>query len=127
MCCTRVRSSDDIERARTDVVSFRWLAAPQAPDFRSISRFPEHHLAAFANVSLQALELCRAAGMVKLGKGPLDGTTVRTNASKHNVMSYARLTEKQKVLAREISDLLAESKTVDVAEHAKFGPGKRAD
>ena len=125
--CTGVRSSREIERACTDVVSFRWLAAQQAPDFRSIARFRERHLAAFANVFLQALELCRAAGMVKLGKVALDGTKVRANASKHKAMSYARLTEKQKVLAQEISDLLAEAKTVDATEDAKFGPGKRAD
>lgn len=89
--------------------------------------FRERHLAAFANVFLQALELCRAAGMVKLGKVALDGTKVRANASRHKAMSYARLTEKQKVLAREVSDLLAEAKTVDASEDAKFGPGKRGD
>ena len=125
--CTGVRSSRELERACTDVVSFRWLAAQQAPDFRSIARFRDRHLAAFANVFLQALELCRAAGMVKLGKVALDGTKVRANASKHKAMSYERLVQKQKVLAQEVSDLLAEAKTVDATEDAKFGPGKRAD
>lgn len=125
--CTGVRSSREIERACTDMVSFRWLSAQQAPDFRSIARFRERHLAAFANVFLQALELCRAAGMVKLGKVALDGTKVRANASKHKAMSYERLVEKQKVLAQEVNDLLAEAKTVDATEDAKFGPGKRAD
>lgn len=125
--CTGVRSSRELERACTDVVSFRWLSAQQAPDFRSIARFRERHLAAFANVFLQALELCRAAGLVKLGKVALDGTKVRANASRHKAMSYARLTEKQKVLAQEVTDLLAEAKTVDAGEDAKFGPGKRGD
>ncbi|MGP9504430.1 transposase, partial [Specibacter sp. AOP5-B1-6] len=123
--CTGVRSSRAIERACTDMVSFRWLSAQQGPDFRSIGRFRERHLAAFANVFLQALELCQAAGMVRLGKVALDGTKIRANASKHKAMSYARLTEKQKVLAQEISELMAEAKTVDADEDAKFGPGKR--
>ncbi|MDJ0358484.1 ISL3 family transposase [Paenarthrobacter sp. PH39-S1] len=39
--CVGVRSSREIERACTDVVAFRWLAAQQAPDFRSISLFRE--------------------------------------------------------------------------------------
>ena len=65
--------------------------------------------------------------MVKLGKVALDGTKVRANASKHKAMSYARLTEKQKVLAQEISELVAEAKTVDADEDARFGPGKRGD
>lgn len=125
--CVGVRSSRQLEKACTDVVAFRWLAAQQAPDFRSIGRFRERHLAALANVFLQALELCRAAGMVKLGQVALDGTKVRANASRHKAMSYARLTEKQKVLAQEISDLMAEAKTVDAAEDAHFGPGKRSD
>lgn len=125
--CVGVRSSRELEKACTDVVAFRWLAAQQAPDFRSIGRFRERHLAALANVFLQALELCRAAGMVKLGQVALDGTKVRANASRHKAMSYARLTARQKVLADEISDLMAEAKNVDAEEDARFGPGKRGD
>ncbi|WP_442951388.1 IS1182 family transposase [Paenarthrobacter sp. Z7-10] len=125
--CVGVRSSREIERACTDVVAFRWLAAQQGPDFRSIGRFRERHLAALANVFLQALQLCQAAGMVSLGRVALDGTKVRANASRHKAMSYARLTSKQKVLAEEISALMEEAKTVDADEDARFGPGKRGD
>ena len=125
--CVGVRSSRELEKACTDVVAFRWLAAQQAPDFRSIGRFRERHLAALANVFLQALELCRAAGLVSLGHVALDGTKVRANASRHKAMSYSRLSAKQKVLADEISDLMAEAKTVDAAEDARFGPGRRGD
>ncbi len=125
--CVGVRSSRQVERACTDVVAFRWLAAQQGPDFRSIARFRERHLAALANVFLQALQLCQAAGMVSLGKVALDGTKVRANASRHKAMSYARLTAKQKVLAEEISVLMEEAKTIDADEDARFGPGKRGD
>lgn len=125
--CVGVRSSRELEKACTDVVAFRWLSAQQAPDFRSIGRFRERHLAALANVFLQALELCQAAGMVSLGRVALDGTKVRANASRHKAMSYARLTAKQKNLADEISDLMHEARTVDAAEDARFGPGKRGD
>ena len=122
-----VRSSRQIERACTDVVAFGWLAARQGPDFRSIGRFRERHLAALANVFLQALQLCQAAGMVSLGKVALDGTKVRANASRHKAMSHARLTTKQKVLADEIGALMEEAKTIDADEDARFGPGKRGD
>ncbi len=125
--CVGVRSSREIERACTDVVAFRWLATQQAPDFRSIGRFRERHLAALANVFLQALQLCQAAGMVSLGKVALDGTKIPANASRHKAMSYARLSAKQKVLAEEISALMDEAKTVDADEDARFGPGKRGD
>jgi len=125
--CVGVRSSRELERACVDVVAFRWLSGQQAPDFRSIGRFRKRHLAALGNVFLQALELCRAAGMVSLGRVALDGTKVRANASRHKAMSYARLTEKQKILAQEVSDLLAQAQAVDAAEDARFGKDKRGD
>lgn len=125
--CVGVRSSRELERVCVDVVAFRWLAAQQAPDFRSIARFRKRHLSALGNVFLQALELCRAAGMVSLGQVALDGTKVRANASRRKAMSYARLTEKQKILAEEVSALLADAETIDDAEDARFGKDKRGD
>ena len=125
--CVGVRSSRELERACVDVVAFRWLAGQQAPDFRSIGRFRQRHLAALGNVFLQALELCRAAGMVSLGRVALDGTKVRANASRRKAMSYARLTEKQRILAAEVSDMLADAQSVDADEDARFGPDKRGD
>ena len=80
-----------------------------------------------AFVFLQALELCRAAGMVSLGQVALDGTKVRANASLRKAMSYGRLTEKQKVLADEVSALLADANAIDDAENARFGKDKRGD
>jgi len=125
--CVGVRSSRELERVCVDVVAFRWLAAQQAPDFRSIARFRKRHLSSLGNVFLQALELCRAAGMVSLGQVALDGTKVRANASRRKAMSYARLTEKQKVLADEVSALLADADAIDEAEDARFGKDKRGD
>jgi len=125
--CVGVRSSRELERVCVDVVAFRWLAAQQAPDFRSIARFRKRHLSSLGNVFLQALELCRAAGMVSLGQVALDGTKVRANASRRKAMSYARLTEKQKVLADEVSALLADADAIDDAEDARFGKDKRGD
>ena len=90
--CVKVHSSREIERACVDVVAFRWLSGQQTPDFRSIGRFRKRHLAALGNVFLQALELCRAAGMVSFGRVALDWTKVRANASRHKAISYARLT-----------------------------------
>ena len=125
--CVGVRSSRELERACVDVVAFRWLCAQQAPDYRSIGRFRKRHLAALGNVFLQALELCRAAGMVSLGRVALDGTKVRANASRRKAMSYGRLTEKQKVLAAEVSELLAQAEAIDDAEDTRFGKDKRGD
>ncbi len=122
-----VRSSRKLEAACVDVVAFRWLAAGQAPDYRSIARFRRRHLSALGHLFVQALALCQAAGMVRLGRVALDGTKLRANASRRKAMSYARMSEKEKVLAQEVSDLLAEAEAIDRAEDARYGKNRRGE
>ena len=124
---TGVRSSRAIERKCVDDVPFRWLAAGAAPDYRAIARFRKRHLSALGHLFVQALALCQAAGMSSLGRVALDGTKVRANASKRKAMSYARMTEKEKVLATEVSALLAEAERIDKAEDKAFGKNRRGD
>jgi hypothetical protein len=76
---------------------------------------------------VQALALCQAAGMVRLGRVALDGTKLRANASRRKAMSYARMSEKEKILAQEVSDLLAEAEAIDAAEDAEHGKNRRGD
>lgn len=121
-----VRSSRKLDAACVDVVAFRWLAAGSAPDYRAIARFRKRHLSALGHLFVQALALCQAAGMVSR-QVALDGTKVRANASKRKAMSYARMTEKEKVLADEVSALLLDAERIDKAEDAKFGKNRRGD
>ncbi len=118
---TGVRSSRKLEAACWEQVAFRWLAGGEAPAYRAIAKFRKRHLSALGHLFVQALELCQAAGMVSLGKVALDGTKVRANASRRKAMSYARMTDKQKILAAEVSELLAEAERIDKDEDAKFG------
>lgn len=124
---TGVRSSRKIEKACHDDVAFRFLAANQAPDFRSVARFRRRHLTALDALFLEILKLCQQAGMVKLGRVALDGSKVRANASRRKAMSYKRMTEREADLQREVDDLLADAETTDVAEDEQFGPEGRDD
>jgi transposase len=132
---TGVRSSRAIERKCVDDVAFRFLAADQAPDYRSIARFRRRHLDALAGLLTQSLRLAQRLGMVKMGRVALDGTKLRANASKHKAMSYARLVDKEQAVEGEIADLeaavadlLADAEATDAAEDAKYGPdGKDSD
>lgn len=124
---TGMRSSRKLEAACIDVVAFRWLAAGSAPDYRAIARFRKRHLSALGHLFVQALALCQSAGMVSLGQVALDGTKVRANASKRKAMSYARMTGKEKILAAEVSTLLAEAERIDKAEDKAFGKNRRGD
>ena len=118
---TGVRSSRKLEEACWNQVAFRWLAGGQAPSYRAIGKFRKRHLSALGHLFVQALELCQAAGMVSLGQVALDGTKVRANASRRKAMSYARMSEKHKILAAEVSDLLAEAERIDADEDKQFG------
>lgn len=132
---TGVRSSRAIERKCVDDVGFRWLAADQAPDFRSIARFRRRHLDALAGLFLQSLRLAQRLGMVKMGRVALDGTKLQANASRHKAMSYPRLLAKEEKVEGEVAELeamvaalLADAEAVDAAEDARYGiDGKDAD
>lgn len=132
---TGVRSSRAIERKCVDDVAFRFLAAEQAPDFRSIARFRRRHLEALAGLFTQSLHLAMRLGMVKMGRVALDGTKLAANASKHKAMSYARLVDKEEQVEAELAEieakaaaLLADADAIDSAEDAKFGvEGKDTD
>ena len=118
---TGVRSSQKLEEACWDKVAFRWLAGGEAPAYRAIAKFRKRHLSALGHLFVQALGLCQAAGMVSLGQGaPWTPAMVRANASRRKAMSDARMTDKQKILAAEVSELLAEAERIDKNEDAKL-------
>lgn len=130
-----VRSSRAIERKCIDDVAFRFLAADQAPDYRSIARFRRRHLEALAGLFTQSLRLAQRLGMVRMGRVALDGTKLRASASKRKAMSYARLVDKEQQVEAEVADLeaavadlLAAAEATDAAEDVRYGPdGKPTD
>ena len=123
--CIGVPSSRRIEKSTYEVIPFRVLSANQHPDHDTISEFRKRHLVALSRIFLQVLELCRKAGLVKLGHVALDGTKVKANASKHKAMSYDHMQKKTDELKAEIARLLAEAEAVDAAEDTRYGRGKR--
>ena len=125
--CVGIPSSRKIERATYRDVAFRVLAADQHPDHDSLAEFRKRHLPALASLFVQGLHLCQKAGLVRLGHVALDGTKIKANASKHKAMSYARMTETEARLEREVHALLAEAQHVDAAEDAQDGRGQRGD
>ncbi len=125
--CTGKPSSRQIEQATYEEVPYRVLAANSHPDHDSLAAFRQRHLAALAGLFAQVLDLCRRAGLVKLGHVALDGTKVLANASKHKAMSYGRMAEAEQRLQQEIAALLAQAQQVDAAEDAQYGKGRRGD
>ncbi len=124
---TGVPSSRQIERKCEEDVGFRVISANQKPDHSTIAEFRQIHLKALEGLFLEVLQLCRKAGLVKLGHVAFDGTKVKANASKHKAMSYAYMEKDEKRLREEIRNLLREAQERDREEDQKYGKGKRGD
>jgi len=121
--CTGTYASRRIARQLKDSVALRYLAAGNQPDFRTISDFRKRHLPALAGLFEQVVKICREAGMVKLGRVAVDGTKMKANASKHKAMSYGRMRKKEKVLKREIRELLDRAEAADRDDDQRYGSG----
>ncbi len=94
---TGTPSSRKLEERTHSDVAVRFLCAGQQPDYRPIARFRRRHLDALAGLFVQALRLCKRAGLVGLGTLALDGTKLRANASRHKAMSYDRMVKAARV------------------------------
>ena len=131
---TGTPSSRKLEECTHSDVAVRFLCADQHPDYRPIARFRKRHLDALAELFVQALRLCRQAGLVGLGTLALDGTKLRANASRHKAMSYERMVKRERELGAEIAAiranakaLLAEAEQIDATEDERFGVDRRGD
>ncbi len=103
-----VRSSRAIERRCVEDIAFRVLAGNHAPDHVTIARFRQRHELALAEVLVDSLRLCAAAGLVELGTVMLDGTKIEANATKAASRTLADI-------EAEVARMLADA---DAADHA---------
>lgn len=122
-----VYSSRAIERACEERVDFMAVTGRSKPDHDTICDFRRRHREALARLFVQVLELCRDAGLTRLGHVALDGTKVKANASKHKAMSYKRMKEREPELAAEVERWLKTAQRADEAEDEEHGKGHRGD
>lgn len=123
---TGVFSSRKLEQATYVDVAFRVLCANQQPHFTTINEFRRQHRSVFAGLFVQVLQLCQRAGLVKLGQVAVDGTKMRSNASKHKAMSHVRMQAEEKRLQAEVERLLESADDIDAQENALYGEDHRA-
>ena len=125
--CTGTYSARKIATKLVDSVAFRFLAAGNQPDFRTLSEFRRRHGEALAALFTQGLRLCRQAGLVKLGRVAIDGTKITANASKHKAMSYGRMRTQEAALEQEVHALLRQAEAADREDDRRYGPERRGD
>jgi transposase len=117
---TGVASSRKIAAALEQDVGFRFLAANQTPDHRTVNTFRSQHREALESLFIEILELCREAGLVKLGRVALDGTRVQGNSAIDRKQTRAQL-------EAAVLELLAAAEAVDRAEDEQYGLEVRGD
>jgi chemotaxis protein histidine kinase CheA len=125
--CVGRPSSRGIEKATYEDVAFRYLSANQHPDHDTLAAFRQRHWKALAQLFAQGLQLCREAGLVRIGKVALDGTKLAANASRRPSRDYAELQEREGQLEQQVGELLEQAARVDAEEDARFGKGERGE
>ena len=103
---TGVHSSRKIERACSDSVAFRFIAANTQPDHDSIATFRRRFLPQIEALFVQVLMLAREMKCLKLGTIALDGTKIAANASKHKALSWEHANRIEAHLREEVQMLL---------------------
>jgi len=115
-----VRSSRKIAAALENDVGFRYLAANQRPDFRTISDFRKEHLAELEALFTESVRLCQEAGLAKLGRVAVDGRKVKGNAALESNRT-------REAIQKEVASILAEAEQLDKEEDARYGAETRGD
>jgi transposase len=105
------RSSRGIERACRDDVACRVITANLVPDHSTIAEFRRRHEVALAGLFTDVLELCRQAGLVRVGVIALDGTKVQANASRFANLDYRQISQQ----------ILDEADRIDREEDELYG------
>jgi len=119
--CVGIPSSRKIAQAVIDDVPFRWLAAGNWPDFRTIAAFRLQHIEGMKLMFLQVLLLCKQSGLIKAGVVALDGTKVAASAALDRNRTWAKLTEQEKALMVQIEFLLQQAEATDKDEDGRYG------
>jgi transposase len=111
-----VRSSRVIERLCRRDAGYRFIAGDEVPDHTVMARFRQRHAGQMKGVFLQVLDLCREAGLIRLGLVALDGTKVKANAGLDANRTAG-------TIAEQVSRMLAEAEAADAREDRQFGAG----
>ena len=115
--CTGIRSSRQIERRCHEDLAFRVLSGNSTPDHVTIARFRVRHEQALAGLLVASLQLCAAAGMVRLGLVALDGTKIAANAAAAANRTHTHL-------QAQVAELLSQAAAADRAEDREHGAGR---
>ncbi|MEM3043324.1 MAG: IS1182 family transposase [Thermoplasmata archaeon] len=125
--CKGIPGSRRISAAVEEDIAFRFLAAGNTPDFRTICQFRRTHIEPLKGIFKQVVRLCQRAGLVKLNVVAGDGTKMKAHASMSKSKTMDPLLEEDARLEKEINDALTAGMNADEEEDQRYGKDKRGD
>jgi hypothetical protein len=108
-----VFASRRIERATYRDVAVRYLTGDTHPDHDTICEFRRENGKVVKEAFVEVLRLGRQMGLVKVGMVSVDGTHIKANASKHKSVRYDRAGELEKLLRKDVEELLQRAAKAD--------------
>lgn len=102
-----------IERATYRDLAVRYLTGDTHPDHDTICAFRRENGEAVKQAFVEVLRLARQMGLLRVGTVSVDGTHIKANASKHKSVRYDRAGELEKLLRKDIEELLVRAEKAD--------------
>ena len=120
------RSSREMEElARTDMAGI-FLCGGAIPDHSTIARFRRNSAKAIEDMFTLVLMACSAAGLTDFGEVALDGTKIRSSASRRKGGSVGKLERRVQHLRQRARELMEQAETADVEAENKASLQKAA-
>jgi transposase len=120
--CKKIYTSRKIAEALEENLYFKWIAAENTPDFRTINEFRGKRMkAVIAEVFSAVVEYLIAGGYIKLENYFLDGTKIEADANKHKVVWEKRKNRYEQNVKAQIKELLKVIDEENEKEEAEYG------
>lgn len=108
-----VFASRRIERSTYRDVAVRYLTGDTHPDHDTICAFRRENGPLIKQAFVEVLRVAREMKLLKVGTVSVDGTHIRANASKHKSLRYDRAGELERMLEKDVAELLARAEKSD--------------
>jgi transposase len=119
----RIRSSRALEKGCRDVLPLIWLAGMYVPDHNTLWRFWNRYRETIRHLFFQSVRVAIRENLVGMALHALDGTKIRSAASKRTALHEADLKKRFEQLEGEIERL--EQQIATEGEDDKDGPDDR--
>jgi transposase len=122
-----IYSSRKIAQELGSNIFFWYLSGKQKPNFRTICLFRVKHAEELKEVFREMIRLCLNLGIAKILTATIDGTKIKTSASREKIRSREWIEARIKEEDKAIEAALEKARLTDEEEDREYGIDKRGD